>query len=438
MSSFDPRDVIAVKRDGHRLNPAQIEAFMAGASSGNISDEQVAALLMAVFLRGLSTPELIAWTRAMLFSGERFQWDPAGGPLVDKHSTGGIGDKASLPLAPALAACGARVPMISGRGLGHTGGTLDKLESLTGLRTELSSGEHQRCLASAGWFIAAQTKELVPADKRLYALRDRIAAVESIPLIASSILSKKLAEGLDALVLDVKFGSGAFLPERERGLELAQTMVDLAAGFGLRASALLTNMQRPLGATIGHALEVQESLDCLSGQGPGDLRELVCILGGELLDAVQLTPVGQGAQRIARSLDDGSARECFERGLRAQGAAADATRNLPATAAMQVWTAAQAGYWSCIDLRRVGRALVELGGGRRRAGDKIDFAVGLRLLAQPGAAVQRGQPLVEIHHRDGHGLEAAIAELSAGLPIVESAPEQAALVERRLAPTPGS
>jgi thymidine phosphorylase len=293
-------------------------------------------------------------------------------------------------------------------------------------------------LASAGWFIAAQTKELVPADKRLYALRDRIAAVESIPLIASSILSKKLAEGLDALVLDVKFGSGAFLPERERGLELAQTMVDLAAGFGLHASALLTNMQRPLGATIGHALEVQESLDCLSGQGPADLRELVCILGGELLDAVHLTSVGQGARRIAQALDDGSARECFERGLRAQGAAADATRKLPTTAAVQVWSASQAGYWNCVDLRRVGRALVELGGGRRRAGDKIDFAVGLRLLAQPGAAVQRGQPLVEIHHRNGHGLEAALAELSTGLPIVETAPEQAGLVERRLVPTPGS
>jgi pyrimidine-nucleoside phosphorylase len=433
MTSFDPRDVIAAKRDGQRLSDAQIRAFMRGAANAEIPDDQVAALLMAVFLQGLEPAELVSWTRAMLQSGESFRWERAGGPLVDKHSTGGIGDKASLPLAPALAACGARVPMISGRGLGHTGGTLDKLEALPGVRTELASGEHQRCLASAGWFIAAQTRELVPADKRLYALRDRIAAVESIPLIASSILSKKLAEGLDALVLDVKFGSGAFLPDAERGLQLARTMVDLAAGFGLRASALLTNMQRPLGGTIGHALEIEESLDCLAGRGPADLRELVCALGGELLEAVALTAPGQGAPRLARALDDGSARERFEQGLRAQGMERNGLMQLAKTGRVQVWPAPRSGYLGCGDLRHLGRAVVELGGGRRRAGDHIDFAVGLKLLCEPGGAVSAGQPVCEIHHRDGYGLPAALQALEAGLTILEHPPAFAPLITSRLA-----
>jgi pyrimidine-nucleoside phosphorylase len=436
-STFDPRDVIAAKRDGRRLGEPEIQRFLAGAASGELPDDQVAALLMAVFLRGLDGGELLAWTRAMLDSGERLSWPREGGPLVDKHSTGGIGDKASLPLAPALAACGARVPMISGRGLGHTGGTLDKLEAIEGFETELGSGEHARCLAQAGWFIAAQTAQLVPADRRLYALRDRIAAVESIPLIASSILSKKLAEGLDALVLDVKFGSGAFLPEVERGRQLAATMVDLARGFGLSASALLTNMERPLGRSIGHALEVEESLECLSGAGPADLRELVCRLGGELLESTGLAAPGGGPARRARALDDGSARECFERGLAAQGARPGALERLPRSRSMELLRAGRSGFLGCGDLRLLGRAALELGGGRRRAGEGIDFAVGLRLLAQPGQELRAGDALLEIHHQGGRGLAAAREALERGLPIADGPPRFEPLVLERLA-APGA
>lgn len=440
--SFDPRDAIAAKRDGGRLSAEAIARFVSGAASGELGDDQVAALLMAVFLRGLDPGELLAWTRSMLESGERLTWSREGGPLVDKHSTGGIGDKASLPLAPALAACGARVPMISGRGLGHTGGTLDKLEAIEGLRTGLGAGEHGRCLATAGWFIAAQTQRLVPADRRLYALRDRIAAVESIPLIASSILSKKLAEGLDALVLDVKFGSGAFLPEVERGRRLAATMVELAGGFGLEARALLTNMQRPLGRAIGHALEVEESLECLGGSGPLDLRELVCRLGGELLESTGLAATGAGAARLARALDDGSARERFERGVAAQGARPGALGRLPRSRSVEILRARRSGFLGCGDLRLLGRAVLELGGGRLSSAERIDFAVGLRLLVDPGQELRAGEPLLEIHHQAGRGLEAARQAIETGLPIGDRPPRFEPLVLERLAgsdsrPLPG-
>ncbi len=269
---MDPRDVIRRKRDGGRLGDDQIESFLSAYCADEIPDYQAAALLMAIFVHGMETDELVSWTRAMLASGTRLDFAAIARPKVDKHSTGGVGDKASIPLAPAVAACGVCVPMISGRGLGHTGGTLDKLEAIPGFRTDLDEAAFQRIAAEVGCAMGGQTEQLVPADRKLYALRDATGLVESIPLVASSILSKKLAEGLDGLVLDVKFGSGAFFPDVERGLELARTMIALGESFGLAASALHTAMDRPLGHAIGHALEIEESVACLEGGGPADLR----------------------------------------------------------------------------------------------------------------------------------------------------------------------
>ncbi len=411
--TFDARDVIATKRDGRELGRQAIEAFLESYVRGELPDYQAATLLMAIYLRGLEPRELVDWTRAMLESGQRLAIDAHGRPKVDKHSTGGIGDKASLPLAPALAACGVCVPMISGRGLGHTGGTLDKLESFFGLRTELELPHLQRCIDTAGFFIAAQTGELVPADKQLYALRDATATVESIPLIASSIVSKKLAEGLDALVLDVKHGSGAFLPELERAQELADTMVELCRGFGLRAAALLNPMDRPLGRSVGHALEIVESMQCLRGSGPADLRGLVCELGGKSLELVGLArDRADGSARIAASLDDGSALEHFERGVRAQGGD-------PGTrferVDVHVVEATRSGPLIFRDLRAIGRAVLELGGGRRKREDDIDRAVGLVFLAEAGERLELGQPMVEVHHRKGAGLQQALLQLESGI-----------------------
>ena len=429
--TFDPREVIAAKRDGHALSSEQIETFIARYAAGDVPDEQAASLLMAVVLRGLERPELVAWTRAMLESGARLELDSGGRPKVDKHSTGGIGDKVSLVLAPALAACGACVPMISGRGLGHTGGTLDKLEAIPGFRTQLELGELQACLDAAGYFVAAQTDELVPADKRLYALRDTTATVESIPLIASSILSKKLAENLDALVLDVKFGSGAFLPELERGRELARTMTELASGFGLATSALLTSMERPLGRAVGHALEVRESIDALRGGGPADLRELTRRLGAELLVHTGLAPdLGAGSARLAASLDDGSALEAFREGVQAQGGdprVVDRTDDAFERVSVHVVEADRDGYLAFADLRAIGRAALELGGGRLRRDDAIDMAVGLVFSSGWNTHLARGAPLVEVHHRSGSGLDAALAELARGVHLAE-VPEGGPLV----------
>ncbi len=317
---MDARSVIREKRDGGELSEEQIRDFIGGYVKGEIPDHQAAALLTAIFIRGMTEDELCLWTRAMLESGKKLSFAELPQRKADKHSTGGIGDKVSIPLAPAVAACGVCVPMISGRGLGHTGGTLDKLESIPGFRTDLSEERIHRALDRTGVAFGAQTEEIVPADRKLYALRDATGLVESIPLIASSILSKKLAEGLDALVLDVKFGSGAFLPEPERGRDLARTMIALAGRFGLKAGAFLTAMDRPLGCAVGHALEIAESIDCLRGEGPGDLRELVLRLGGEMLRLVgAAATAGEGSGKIADAIDSGRALGVFELVLREQG-----------------------------------------------------------------------------------------------------------------------
>ena len=418
-SHFDPREAIAIKRDGGRLSDAQIEQWLGRFAQDETLAPQASALLMAVFLRGLDERELIAWTRAMLETGDRLQLSSAGRPRVDKHSTGGVGDKTSLPLAPALAALGACVPMISGRGLGHTGGTLDKLEAISGVRTELDPKQLQACLDSAGFFIAAQTDELVPADKRLYALRDGTATVESIPLIASSIVSKKLAEDLDALVLDVKYGSGAFLPELERAQELADTMVGLCAGFGLASRAKLHSMDRPLGRAVGHALEVCEAIDCLRGGGPKDLRALVIELGADLLELADLAPDSACArEKLAGALDDGSALSSFRRAVVAQGgdpAWVDDPAGGFERVETSVFESPAAGRLAFCDLRQVGLAVTALGGGRVRPGDVIDPAVGLVLLAEPGEVIERGQPVAQFHHRGGVGLELAERRFALGL-----------------------
>ena len=430
---MDVRSIVSKKRDGGALAPEESEAFIAGFVAGEIPDYQASALLMAIFLRGMQPDELWHWTRAMLRSGDTLAFPAIGAPKIDKHSTGGVGDKASLPLAPAVAACGVCVPMISGRGLGHTGGTLDKLEAIPGLRTDLAADEFARVLGEVGCAMGGQTRELVPADQKLYALRDVTGLIESVPLIASSILSKKLAEGIDGLVLDVKFGSGAFFPEPERGAELARAMLDLAERAGLRAAALQTAMDRPLGLAVGHALEVAESLECLAGGGPGDLRELVCALGGEMLALAGAEPDAErGAARIARALDDGSARAVFGRMVAAQGGSQAALeRGLERARGREVFAAERDGWLAFRDVRAVGLAAGALGGGRRALGDALDLAVGLVATGPAGRRVSRGEPLFEIHH-NGRGLAQARAWLARAVAIESAAAPSAPLVRGRL------
>jgi pyrimidine-nucleoside phosphorylase len=416
----DARAVIRRKRDGGELSGEEIEAFLAGYVRGEIPDYQASALVASIFIRGMSARELHDWTGAMLRSGKVLAFPELMQKKVDKHSTGGIGDKVSIPLAPALAACGVAVPMISGRGLGHTGGTLDKLESIPGFRTGLSEDEIHDCLDKTGVAFGAQTEDLVPADRKLYALRDATGLVESVPLIASSILSKKLAEGIDALVLDVKFGSGAFLPEVERGAELARTMLDLARHFGLPACAYQTAMDRPLGAAVGHALEIVESIDCLAGGGPADLRELVLLFGGELLRQVgRAATHEEGAAKIASALDSGRALGVFELVIRAQGgdpACIQDRSRLPRAPSVDPWKAEREGVLSFADNRQVGLAVAALGGGRAKLGDAIDPAVGIVWRVRAGETVRAGDVLAELHHRD-RGLEEARALLAGAVRI---------------------
>ncbi|QDU83048.1 Pyrimidine-nucleoside phosphorylase [Planctomycetes bacterium Pla163] len=428
----DPRSIIETKRDGRTLSSEQIDAFFAQLADGRAEPYHATALLMAVFLNGMRPAELEHWTRAMLHSGDVLSFAGLDKPVVDKHSTGGIGDKASLPLAPLLASVGLAVPMISGRGLGHTGGTLDKLEAITGFSTAVEPAAFRPALEDVGVVFAGQTERIAPADRTLYALRDVTGLVESIPLIASSILSKKLAEGLDALVLDVKFGSGAFLPEHERGAELARTMVTLAEGFGVRTSALRTNMDRPLGLAIGHTLEVAESVACLRGGGPADLRELVLALGAELVVATDLEPdLERATARLATALDDGSALERFVRVVERQGGdprlIEDPSR-LPAAPSIHVIEATAAGHLRFDDLRAVGATVAALGGGRRKVTDRIDLCVGLEFTVAEDARVEVGQPLCLVHHA-GTGLDEARALLSRAFHVADR-PRNAPLVVR--------
>jgi pyrimidine-nucleoside phosphorylase len=417
----DIRAIVLEKCGGGELSDDEIRFFVRGYVDGTIAEAQAAALLAGIFARGMSERELATLTHAMLHSGSVLSFEEHPQRKADKHSTGGIGDKVSIPLAPAVAACGVCVPMISGRGLGHTGGTLDKLESIPGFKVELGEDEIHRALDRTGVAFAAQTEELVPADRKLYALRDALGLVESIPLIASSIMSKKLAEGIDALVLDVKFGSGAFLREPERGAELARAMLKLAQSMNVRACVFQTAMDRPLGNAVGHALEIGECIDCLAGEGPQDLRQLVLLFGGEMLHLAGASPSSeQGAERIADAIDSGRAMGVFELVIREQGGDPRLLKDrslLPRASDVEPWKASAGGTLGFVDNRAVGRAVVALGGGRRAKSDAIDPAVGLVWHRHAGERVERGDVLCEIHHRGGKGLSECRSLLDAAVEI---------------------
>src|SRR5574341_355768 len=372
--------LIERKRDGGALTPEQWSAVIAEYTAGRVPDYQMAALLMAVVLRGLERQELAALTDAMIASGQRLAFDGWPTPRIDKHSTGGVGDKVSLVLAPLVAACGVAVPMMSGRGLGHTGGTLDKLEAIPGFRTGLSLAEAKAQVMRIGCALIGQTPEIAPADRRLYALRDVTGTVEAIPLIAASIMSKKLAEGLSGLVLDVKCGSGAFLPELAQGLELAQTMIALGEDRGCPTVALLTAMDRPLGRACGNALETEEAILALRGEGPPDLMEVTYALGVEMLLAAGVEKSTKKARKkLETALSSGLAAEKFEQVIEAQGGNPKAVEDpsvLPQPEAVEVFAAPETGVVTRVDPRLIGRAVSALGGGRQTVDDVIDPTVG--------------------------------------------------------------
>lgn len=399
-ATYNPVEIIRKKRDGNVLSDDEIRFFISAYASGKLPDYQASALLMAIYFSGMSEGELLALTDAMLRSGEVISLSDVPGLKIDKHSTGGIGDKISLHLAPAVAACGVRVPMISGRGLGHTGGTLDKLESIPGFSTRLSIADFRTVLRRTGLSLIGQTDTLVPADKALYALRDVTATVESIPLIAASIMSKKLAEGIDGLVLDVKVGSGAFMKTRDEAYQLASTLVAIGRRAGKQVTAFLTNMDQPLGRYVGNAAEVLETLQVLSGQGPDDLVELTRVLGGEMLRLGGVVATEEdGHTRIMESLRNGEALQRLQRCAAMQGAMIDLRDpNEPwLTSCLHPYpvfiTAQEAGYVSAIDAEAIGWAGVALGAGRERKEDTIDPAAYIYLDRKVGELVEAGEPL---------------------------------------------
>jgi thymidine phosphorylase len=426
-------DLIRVKRDGGELGEDEIQELVTGIADGSVSDAQVGALAMAIVLNGMTAAERIALTGAMRDSGDVLDWSDAGlpGPVLDKHSTGGVGDKVSLLLAPIVAACGGAVPMISGRGLGHTGGTLDKLESIPGYDTTPDPERFRHAVASAGSAIVGQTARLAPADRRLYAIRDATGTVESIPLIVASILSKKLAAGLDALVMDVKVGSGAFLPSREQTEQLARAIVEVATGNGVPTTALLTDMDRVLGRTAGNAVEVRESIDHLTGAASdGRLREVTIALSAELLHLGGLQPNGAAARSSAEdALTGGAAAERFAAMVAELGGPADLLeapdRHLPTAAVTVEAEPAEAGVVSAVDVRAVGLAVVALGGGRTRETDPVDHSVGLTDIAAPGEEVAPGsRPLAVVHAADEEAARRAADALRAAYVLGTETPRE--------------
>jgi pyrimidine-nucleoside phosphorylase len=406
-------EVIHAKRDGRPVAAADIAALVDGFTRGEIPDYQMAAFCMAVFFRGMDAAEVAALTEAMLRSGDVLDLSDVPGAKVDKHSTGGVGDKVSLALAPLAAACGVKVPMISGRGLGHTGGTLDKLEAIPGFRTDLPVDRFRALVREVGACLVGQTERLAPADRRLYALRDVTATVESIPLIAASILSKKLAEGIDALVLDVKVGSGAFMKTAADARALAGTLVGIGRGMGKKVTALLTDMSQPLGRAVGNALEVAETIDLLRGAGPPDLRELTVELTAEMLVLGGAAPdLARARTRVSAAIVDGSGLAKLEEIVRAQGGDPRAVRDpdrLPRAPRSYPVGSAAGGIVEAIDAEALGLAAVALGAGRARIEDEVDPAVGLVVHARIGDRVERGQPLCTIHEGDRSEARARIA-----------------------------
>lgn len=422
---MDAVDVLRAKRDGQVLSDAQVDWVIDAYVRGEVADEQMSALLMAIVWRGLTGPELARWTAAMIDSGIRLDLSGLGRPTVDKHSTGGVGDKVSLPLVPLVAACGATVPQLSGRGLGHTGGTLDKMESIPGWVAYLSKVALRQALSEVGAVISAASEDLVPADRKLYALRDVTATVESIPLIASSIMSKKIAEGTGALVLDVKVGSGAFLPSIEAARELAQTMIGLGEAHGVRTSALLTAMDTPLGRAVGNALEVTESLEVLAGGGPPDVVEVTLALAREMLDLAGLTDADPAA-----ALADGRAMDTWRRMVGVQGGDPDAP--LPIATEVEYVHAAQDGVLTRLDARAVGIAAWRLGAGRGRKEDPVSSVAGIVCLRKPGDPVWRGEPILALHVDDPRRLGSAQEALTGAIEIGERARDAGPAVIERL------
>ncbi len=420
----DTVELIRAKRDGRTLTDDEIRWLIAAYTAGEIPDEQMSALLMAVFFQGLRPAELHTWTDAMIRSGERLDLSAVPGPTVDKHSTGGVGDKVSLVLAPLVASCGAAVPQLSGRGLGHTGGTLDKLEAIPGWRAALPTGEMIAVLARVGCVICAAGSGLAPADRRLYALRDVTGTVESIPLIASSIMSKKIAEGTAALVLDVKVGSGAFMRDISSARKLAQTMVGLGARAGVATTALLTRMDVPLGRAVGNAVEVEEAVAALRGQGPPDLVEVTLALAEEMLAlaGVRADP--------AAALADGRALARYRDMIAAQGGDPDA--GLPRARHAEVVTADQAGWLQRLDAYAVGVAAWRLGAGRARKEDPVSAAAGVLCLVKPGEPVEAGQPVLELRSDDPGRMARARAALSGAIEIGSDPPAAGPLVIERI------
>jgi pyrimidine-nucleoside phosphorylase len=408
-------ELIERKRDGGNLSPAEWREVVANYGHGAIPEYQMAAMLMAIVWRGLAPEELTAFTGALRTSGATLDWNGFGRPRVDKHSTGGVGDKVSLLLAPLVASCGVAVPMMSGRGLGHTGGTTDKLESIPGFRTTLSLEEVRAQVERIGVAMFGQSEAIAPVDRQLYALRDVTGTVPSIPLIAASIMSKKLAEGLDGLVLDVKTGSGAFMTDPDDAITLARTMVDLGEAHGCRTVALVTAMDRPLGRAIGNALEIEETLLALEGQGPDDLRLLTCAFAVEMLMLAGTDADRTAAtRRVTDALASGQAMVKFAELITAQGGDAtiiDDPGRLPQAQTVELFEAPAAGTVQVVDPRPLGQAVVAMGGGRQALGDTIDPSVGFVVSARPGRKVAKGEPIASVFARDAAGAELGLAAL---------------------------
>ncbi|NTW39392.1 MAG: thymidine phosphorylase [Cellulomonadaceae bacterium] len=429
---YDAVDVIRTKRDGGRLADGQIDWVIDAYTRGAVADEQMSALAMAILLNGMDRTEIARWTAAMIASGERMDFSGLSRPTADKHSTGGVGDKITLPLAPLVAACGVAVPQLSGRGLGHTGGTLDKLESIPGWRAALSNEEMLAQLEDVGAVICQAGSGLAPADRKLYSLRDVTGTVEAIPLIASSIMSKKIAEGTSALVLDVKVGSGAFMKDVDRARELARTMVALGTDAGVRTVALLTDMQTPLGLTAGNALEVRESVEVLAGGGPADVVELTIALAREMLEATRAP--GTAGVDPADALADGRAMDAWRRMIAAQGGDPDAT--LPVARHTEQVLAPADGVLVGLDALAVGVAAWRLGAGRARKEDQVQAGAGVQMHAKPGAPVRAGQLLMTLHTDTPERFERAREALADAVTIAPEGsrpPERPLVIDRVVA-----
>ena len=409
---FAAVEVIAAKRDHNELTDNQIDWVVDAYTRGAVADEQMSALLMAILLNGMNAREISRWTNAMINSGERMNWSMLDRPTVDKHSTGGVGDKITLPLVPLVAACGGAVPQLSGRGLGHTGGTLDKMESIPGWKASLSNEEMLKVIQTSGGVICAAGAGLAPADKKLYALRDVTATVQAIPLIASSIMSKKIAEGTSALILDVKTGNGAFMSDPEKAKELARTMVSLGKDAGVKTRALVTAMDVPLGLTAGNALEVRESVEVLAGGGPVDVVELTLVLAREMLDAA-----GIKGKDPEVALKDGSAMDHWRKMVSAQGG--DPDGKLPTAKESQVIKAENSGTITEMNAMAVGISAWRLGAGRSKQGEQLQLGAGIEIHAKPGEKIEKGAPLFTLHTDEPARFDRSIEALTGAVKIVD-------------------